>query len=243
MEFHISRAFREKLAIDDLLFEFDGNVVFGNVAASRKLAAQWNELRGAAGQTSEVVNAGALFAMGLIDELSHAIVARYRDEMDPAVMSEALRWFSKQVSGPQVSELLLEFATQFPTVAVFRGEITAEEWLAGTTAGDPHSEAALEELLLLWLANTNPAFAPFRELFDDRPLASATAYTGVTEEFPEYFATRPEWSPEAGTLLDVLRAPMLAFGAAGLYPGTVGSIPRRGSSADAARDRRAARGG
>ena len=37
MEFHISRAFREKLALDDRLFEFDGNVIFGDVAASREM--------------------------------------------------------------------------------------------------------------------------------------------------------------------------------------------------------------
>ena len=210
MEFHISRAFREKLALDDLLFEFDGNVIFGNVAASRKLAAQWNELRGLTDRASEIVNAGALFAMGLIDELSHAIVARYREETDPAVMTAALRWFSQQLPAEQVAKVLEEFSERFPTVAVFRGEMTAQAWLEESTENTPHREAAFEELLLLWLANTNPAFAPFRELFDDGPLALATAYSEVVADLPEYFATRPEWSPEAGTLLDVLRAPMLA---------------------------------
>ena len=210
MEFHISRAFREKLELDDLLFEFDGNVIFGNVAASRKLAARWNELRGKADQATEIVNAGALFAMGLIDELSHAMVARYREETDPAVMTEALRWLGKQLPAAEVAEVLAGFSEQFPTVAVFRGEMTVEAWLSGTTGEMSHREAAFEELLMLWLANHNPAFAPFRELFDDRPLAAKTAYAEVAAELPAYFAARPEWSPEAGTLLDVLRAPMLA---------------------------------
>ena len=31
MEFHISRAIREKLAIDGLLFSYTGNVIFANV--------------------------------------------------------------------------------------------------------------------------------------------------------------------------------------------------------------------
>jgi len=38
MEFHISRAVREAAKVDDLLFSYSGNVVFANVAASRKLA-------------------------------------------------------------------------------------------------------------------------------------------------------------------------------------------------------------
>ena len=213
MEFHISRAFREKFALDDLLFEFDGNVIFGNVAASRKLAAQWNEQRaaeGSAAKATDVINAGALFAMGLIDELNHAMVARYREEMDPAVLSEALRWFATQLPADQVLKLLREFSTQFPTVAVFRGEQTVDEWLEATTENTPHREAAFEELMLLWLANVNPAFAPFRELFDDRPLAEMTTYAEVTKRLPEYFTARPLWSPEIGTLLDVLQAPMLA---------------------------------
>ena len=45
MEFHISRDLRKKLDLDDMLFSFTGNIVFGNVAASRKLAKQLQDLR------------------------------------------------------------------------------------------------------------------------------------------------------------------------------------------------------
>src|SRR6202789_4144754 len=96
MEFHISRSIRERLDLQDVLFSFTGNVVFANVAAARKLAQDLKALPGAEPDVSTEVNAGALFAMGMIDELSHALVARYRKEQDPAVMAEAVKWLGAQ---------------------------------------------------------------------------------------------------------------------------------------------------
>ena len=209
MEFHISRAIRDRLDLNDLLFSFSGNVVFGNVSASRRLAQRLNTIDGRELDPRRTVHAAALFAMGLIDELSHALIASYRKEMDPAVLSEAIRWFTAQVSQPEMERLLLVFAQEFPNLAVYRDELTAAEWLKGTTEGMTNREAAFEEMLLLWLANGNPAFKPFRLLFDDKELKTQTAYGNVTAAFPEFFVTRPT-TPGLGTLLDALRAPMLA---------------------------------
>ena len=207
MEFHISRAIREKLDIDGLLFSYTGNVIFANVAASRRLANQLNAVREPG---AEVVNAGALFAMGLIDELNHALVARYREDIDPAVLSAALQWFAAKEGPGSVDRLLLVFVQQFPNVAVFQDKMTPAEWLAGTTDGLLNREAALEELMLLWLTNINPAFASFRELFDDTNLKAKTPYTAVTSALPDYLSTRPSIAPEIGSLFDALSAPMLA---------------------------------
>ena len=44
MEFHIARAVRERVQLDELLFSFTGNVLFANVAASRKLTQRLNAL-------------------------------------------------------------------------------------------------------------------------------------------------------------------------------------------------------
>ena len=215
MEFHISRSIREKLDLNDLLFSYTGNVIFANVAASRKLAQGLTDLRTKVAGPSpakpvEPINSGSLYAMGLIDELSHALIARYRKEVDPLVLTEALRWFESQSDPTKVQNLLLTFSQQFPNTAIYSGETTAQQWLTQTTEDLPNREAALEELMLLWLANSNTAFAPFKDLFKDETLEEQTVYKGVTATLPDYFITRPPVSPEFTNLLDALQAPMLA---------------------------------
>jgi glycosidase len=217
MEFHISQATRTRYQVEDVLFSYTGNVVFADLAASRALANKINEARGAANDPTAAVNPAALFAMGLIDELSHALVAHYRKNYDPEVMKRALSWFEGKVGADGVEKLLRTFVAEFPSVEVYRGRETAEQWLAGSTDGVPHREAALEEILLLWLANQNRAFNPFKELFDDQKLGKSTDYPTVTAELKTYFATRPKiqldeddpGSPKL-SLLDALKAPMLA---------------------------------
>jgi hypothetical protein len=135
MEFHISRAVREAVQVDDVLFSYTGNVVFANVAASRKLAEALNKARGPNADPAGTYNAGALFAMGLIDELSHALVAQYRKHTDAAVLSEAVRWFAQQFQPGRLNRLLLTFTERFPNAEIFRGHITAADWLKGSTDG------------------------------------------------------------------------------------------------------------
>ncbi len=210
MEFHISREARDRYQASDVLFNFVGNVIFGDLAACRELAFRMTEVRTAADPKAEPVNPGALFAMGLIDEVSHVLVAQYRRSRDPQVTQAALDWFAARVGEDNVDNLLRTFVEQFPNVAIYRGQQRLDDWLKGSTDGLPHREAVLEELMLLWLANQNPAFRPFRELFDDTKLAQTTAYKQVTAELGSYFATRPETGMGRGNLLDLLRAPIEA---------------------------------
>jgi len=210
MEFHVSRHARERYQFTETLFSYTGNVVFADMAACRAFAHRINTVRDAARHPELAVHAGQLFAMGLIDEATHAVMARYREQFDPEVMTSALDWFSAQVGAEQLDKLLLAFVEQFPGQSVMRGEETPGQWLAGVTEGTPHRAAALEELLLLWTANRNQAFRPFEELFAEKSLAEKTVYRQLTRQLPEYFATRPLVPLEGATavsLLELLRRP------------------------------------
>jgi glycosidase len=210
MEFHISRKARERYQFAESLFSYSGNVVFANVAACREFAFRMNKVRDVEKHPERVVHAGQLYAMGLIDEASHVLMARYREQFDPQVMTGALEWFSAIVGVDALGKMLLTFVEDFPGISVMRGQQTPVEWLAGQTDGTSHWAVAFEELLLLWTANRNEAFKPFRELFEEKSLAEKTVYRKVTQHLPEYFATRPLIPvPDAKpmNLLELLCAP------------------------------------
>jgi glycosidase len=210
MEFHVSREARDRYEFNQTLFAFSGNVVFANLGASREFAHRMNERRGAEKDPTQTVNPGALYAMGLIDEISHALVDYYRRRIDPKAMAGALEWFDARIGKPELDKTILSFIEQFPTVDVYREEKTAAEWLAGETDGLSHRAVAFEELMLLWLANANPAFKPFSELFTDQSLAAVTRYQQITQGLRDFFATRPPLGAKKLNLIDMLRAPALA---------------------------------
>ena len=209
-EFHVSRAARDRYKLDDLLFSLTGNVVLADLKATRTFAHRMNQARDVERHPERAVHPGALNAMGLIDEALHVIAALYRQQRDPRAMLDALEWFRSRVGDKSLDSALAAFVEHFPPVAIYCGQQTAADWLTGATAGVPHRALALEELMMLWLANLNPAFKKFKELFDDKELTTKSAYTQIAAGLRDYFETKPRFGPENQNLVDMLRAPALA---------------------------------
>ena len=207
-EFHVSRAARDRYRFEDIFFALSGGVVFANMRAVREFAQRMNQVRGAERDLQQSVSPGLLAAMGLIDEIQHALLARYREERDPRAILDALDWFERRLGKEAFEQTLLAFAYEFPTTGVYRGQ-PASEWLKGSTGGIPNRAIALEEMIFLWLANVNPAYRPYRELFDDSPLAKMAAYSDVVAGLHAYFETRPRFGPDNENLITILRAPAL----------------------------------
>jgi glycosidase len=209
-EFHVSVDARARYHLNETLFELSGNVILANLRAVRGLAVEMTARRRADGMADATVSPGELNALGLVDEILHAVVGLYREQEDPEAIDDALDHLDELVGADAVDATLARFTAGFPPLAVHRGELTAADYLAGETDGTPNREIALEELANCWLANANPAADPFRELFDDADLSAATRYRAVIAELGRFFATRKPFGPDSQDLVTMLRAPAVA---------------------------------
>jgi glycosidase len=210
MEFHISRKARDLYQFDQSLFSLSGNVIFLNFHAARLFAQRMNEKRDLISFPEQAIKAGQINAMGLIDEILHYLLGLYRGEKNPQVMQQGLIWLDEKVGKQKVDEALRKFADELPAVAVYRGEVELDGYLGGETAGVSHRLIVLEEMLMLWLANSNPAFSPFIELFDDSALEKNTSYLQIIEALHSFFDLQPLFGPDHQNLVDMLRSPALA---------------------------------
>ena len=209
-EFHISKKVRDAYGLPDTLFSVSGNVVFADFRAARELAHHLNERRDVPNHPERAVRASRLYAVGLIDEVLHLVVARHRQERAPRLWTQVVALLSRDLGSERLESLLQGFVNQFPPTSVYRGESDSHAYLAGTTDGVPNREIALEELVLLWLANNNPAFVDFRELFDDAELRRDTDYEEALGRIETTLGGSATGGGGGQTLLDQLYAPMRA---------------------------------
>jgi glycosidase len=188
-DFHVRRTARERYAIDDTLLGTRGDLVVVDVSAIRRLAARMNAGRPPGAPTA---GAGEIGALGLLHELGHLLIARY-EATQGRTMATALRDVRERV-GEDADRVLDRFAAAFPGVG---------------TEPEPAVER-LEELLLIRVANENPALGPLRELVDDRILGEGTRYEDVVAGLEASFGKGPEIDvPGAGlmSLVELMRTP------------------------------------
>jgi glycosidase len=209
-EFHIHANLRKKYHVDESLFSVNGNVIFPNYHAVRILAHAMNAGRDLNHHPELTVHSGQLNAMGLIDEIYHYILRLYEETANPKVFQRAVQQLHTTISPDEAKQTMDQFGTLFPPTAVYQGTQTIHQYLASSTSGKSNIEITIEEMILLYFANFNPAFAPFHELFDEKDLKERTAYARSITELELFFQNEKRFGPHHQFIFDLLRAPILA---------------------------------
>jgi glycosidase len=213
-EFHVGRKVRDLCNFDRALYASTGNVILASMKNVRTFAEKLNKLFDSRHEHEKRISAGQLNAMGLIDEIFHYMCMVYRRDRYAASFIGALNELDDEYGRQNVDHLLLSFMEQFPPVAVYQKAMTAEEYLAltsldtGTGKMRSNREQTLEELILLHLADENPAFRPFSILFDDSVLSEDPLYQKTWSSLQKYFKTLPSFGPFNHDLITLLREPV-----------------------------------
>ncbi len=205
-EFHILREVRERYKFDEGLFASNGNVILANFHAARVLAQKINDRR----TPGEKIKAGHINAMGLIDEICHMLLRTYEEQENPGVFARAVKQMNSITGKEKFAAVLNAFTTLYPPLDVHRRKLTVDAYLTAGTSGKPHVESTAEEIILLYFANINPAFAPFKELFDDKNLNTASAYKALIGNLERFFRNEKPFGPDKQHIFDLLMAPILA---------------------------------
>lgn len=202
-EFHVAKNIRDKYNLQSSLFEFNGNVVLADFLQVRLLAQRINELR----SENLRVSAGELNAVGLMDEIFHSVFALYQKKINPGAIKKAYKFLENEIGESVFNFFIGDFVRLFPPKPVYSGEMSVEEYLKSANDGTLHTEISLEELIMLFLSNANPAADKLKELFDSNHLGDKNTYLQSVKLLQEFFKNEPKIGPDSLDIISFFKQP------------------------------------
>lgn len=209
-EFHISRKARDKYQFSDSLFSSRGTVVISSYHDLRVFAQKMNDKLDLISFPETAVKASDINAMGLIDEIFHYVIGLFCEQRNATTLKELQAVLAKRLGKNHLNDILARFVDEFPPHSVYNNQTDVKSYLEAQEDGIPNRQIVLEEIIMLWLANMNPAYSPYLELFDDANLERHSKYLQMINEVQDFFANQPAFGPDEQNLIDMLRAPAIA---------------------------------
>ena len=211
LELQISKDAWDKYAFGDDIFPrfTEGTGEHPSPYIYRILADRMNKKNSTATHFRNPVRAGHLNAIGLINEVFRYVATGYRLEKKPEVFTDAIAWINGQHGHNAVPKTVLAFFELFPPYSVAKGKISPEKFINASTKQRSNFNTAAKEMFLLALALENPAFFPYKDLFDDEKLARHAPYKHLMRSLEDYLRTQPAYGPEDQSLYDLLKSPAI----------------------------------
>jgi glycosidase len=210
--FHVSRVSREKYQFETDQFNFFGKATISNFQAARRFATRMNQRRDIGNFPNASISPSQVNAVALIQGITQFVFRLYCAR-HPHLLQTALSRLGEQF-GDDLPKTMTKFLEEFPPQPVYMRSQSVSEYIGGEHESRPNRESALEELILLWLSNQNPAFLPFNEIFGDDALKQQTAYGRLTSDITQYFSSVAEGDSGGGrfpagmNIIDLLLEPV-----------------------------------
>jgi len=209
--FHINRKARDEYQLTEEFFSLRGTVVLGDFKKAQDFAKKINDLRSIIKDPKKpAVLPAQLNGMALLHEVFHYIIGLYKKEANKAVFQKCQSFLKDSVGEDALKELLLSAVRHFPNVSVYKQLVSEAEYLKAASEGIPNSEVMLEEMILIWLQNQNPAYKPINDLINDKDLDQNKLYKKTIRQVDTFFDKEPAFGPDNEPLFKMLMRPILA---------------------------------
>jgi glycosidase len=203
----ISRAMWERLHLGRVLPVTKGGSGTPEIMFVRQVADSLNRLPE---RSDRPVPAGLINLFGLQQKIFRYLIDHYTVVQQPGALAAAAQQAGADFSSPAGLTTLERFAELFPGTEILAGAASPPGFVAGDDRAGTRKNALARELLLLFLAEENPAVDSFRELFEQSELASATSCGRIAAAIDRELSAFPPVGPFGMTLPYLLRAPLRA---------------------------------
>ncbi len=174
----------------------------------RHLAAQFNMQCAQTAPALNPISPGQLITVGMIVELMRYVILAYCHQQNPGSLGKGLGWTAAQKGAELIFEPTKAFAEFFPPRQVIFEQEKLSAYLEGQSELAPRREEIAMESVLLFLGMKNPAFLPFRALYDDAELREAAPYRELADSLADFFESQPPVAETGASLFKTLLAPM-----------------------------------
>lgn len=210
LEFQISKKGWEYYEFDKGIFPEPGKIKLPNFQILRQIVKRIYERKDFKIFSHQPIRAGELNAIGLINDILRYILNAYRITKNPHGFSNCLNYLTDKITTDSVDNTINSFADLFPPYVVQLKRQSIPDYIEGRTEEVLNSNLITKEIILLYLANNNPGFSAFLELFSDSDLGKTCPYTDFFNSLTEFFKAQPGFGPKNKPIIDFLKEPILA---------------------------------
>jgi len=175
----------------------------------RLLSDNINELRRLRRNDISPIYAGQLFSVATIWDVFRYLIYLFAQVQNPGIFA-SLRQALEARLNIEHDEAAIELMEAFPPKALLFDSIESRQYIRQGGEAGSNRDVFAAELILLHLANVNPAFRFAIRLFDDSPLREKSRYEEIIAHDKEYLAAGPIFNPLGKPLFDCLLEPINA---------------------------------
>lgn len=205
----ILRDIRSNLNLENFEFNDKGNIVFGGeIYKVRKFVQQLNEKKDLINFPEMAVKVGHFNGSALLFEINNSLIKKYKEKHDLEDLNKDIYSYLKKGLGKEnIQEAVKKLVEEYPPKKIYEDKMSVEAFLDKAVNGEKNKHRFQEEFINLYLANSNPSFSSYIDLFDDDVLEKNTAYPEITKEIHNFFEEKPKFGPKDQNFIDMLREP------------------------------------